>query len=358
MKHQDFLELALSQAKIRRGFCAPNPSVGVVLVKNNEVIVSGYHEQAGAPHAEVMALQNISVADLENTILYVTLEPCCHQGRTPACTDLIINKGVKEVVYGFADPNPQVQGGGESALKHAGIRCQHVQLDSIDTFYKSYAHWWQTKMPWVTAKLALSKDGKIAGEGGRPVKITGDACHKLTHQYRQQSDAILTTANTIIADNSQFNVRRDNEATIKKSLYIIDTTIRTPLNSQIFTSAQTLTFLHGANIDVENKTALEHAGARCVTIPKKGDRLDLRLVLLQIGKEGVHDLWVEAGIQCFQALHELDLVQTSIIYQSAQELGSAALSGFSGMPRWLVQDRVIDWRMAGDDRFICLDKQK
>src|SRR5262249_16751153 len=152
---------ALEQAQKHRGFCAPNPAVGAVMVKGGEVIGCGHHEGPGSPHAEVIALNSVTdLALAKNSTLYVTLEPCCHWGRTPPCTDLLIKTGIKKVIYGFADPNPQVNGEGDKILRQAGIESTHHSLPEIDEFYTSYTHWWRTKLPYVTAKLAQSADEK------------------------------------------------------------------------------------------------------------------------------------------------------------------------------------------------------
>src|SRR4051812_18658128 len=137
----EFLLKALELAKIRRGFCAPNPSVGAVLVLDNSIISEGYHLAPGEAHAEVNVLLQAG-EQARGATLYVSLEPCCHTGRTPPCTEAIIRSGVSKVVYGFSDPNPVVAGKGEQQLKAAGIICEKVAVPEIDSFYESYAHWW------------------------------------------------------------------------------------------------------------------------------------------------------------------------------------------------------------------------
>src|SRR3989344_2995168 len=166
--YQDYLKRALKLAEKRRGFCSPNPAVGAVVVKDGKIIGEGWHEKAGAPHAEVMALASAG-SSAAGGILYVTLEPCSHTGRTPPCTDLIIKTGIKAVYYGFKDSNLTVSGQGEFYLKSAGIACEQIELPEINAFYRSYAHWLKTKKPWVTAKIALSLDEKIASVDGKPL---------------------------------------------------------------------------------------------------------------------------------------------------------------------------------------------
>ncbi|MGB6976420.1 MAG: bifunctional diaminohydroxyphosphoribosylaminopyrimidine deaminase/5-amino-6-(5-phosphoribosylamino)uracil reductase RibD, partial [Gammaproteobacteria bacterium] len=238
-----YLLEALELAELRRGFCAPNPAVGAVVVKQGRVLATGYHKASGQPHAEAEALGSLG-DEARGATLYVTLEPCCHLGKkTPPCTELLIARGIREVYYGFTDPNPQVAGLGAQALQAAGIPCKHVPLASIDEFYQSYAHWWQTRQPWLTAKLALSLDGKIAGAKGKRMNITGAELQQYTHTLRHQADALLTTARTILNDDPQMNVRLGDKV-IAKPLYIIDRELYLPLTARIWQTAKTICILH------------------------------------------------------------------------------------------------------------------
>src|SRR3990167_3956342 len=203
------MQQALSLAQSQRGCCAPNPAVGAVIVKEGQVISTGTHLGSGHPHAEIEALKSLG-DQAKGATLIVTLEPCCHFGKTPPCTDQIIKSGIGEVYFVLLDPNPVVAGKGVTALKKAGIRCELIDLPEIRAFYESYIYWINNHRPWVTAKMALSLDGKIAGPDRVSVNITGKALQQLTHQYRQKSDALLTTINTIIHDNPQLNVRLDH----------------------------------------------------------------------------------------------------------------------------------------------------
>src|SRR5579872_350780 len=156
MNKEHFLRQALELAKIRRGFCSPNPSVGAVIVsETGDVLATGYHFAAGHAHAEVDALQKLN-GKAKNAIIYITLEPCCHWGRTPPCTDAIIQAGIKQVIYGFMDPNPMVSGKSKTILAKENILCDYVEVPEITEFYASYRYWHQTKKPFVTAKIALS----------------------------------------------------------------------------------------------------------------------------------------------------------------------------------------------------------
>lgn len=323
----EFLKTALELAEIRRGFCAPNPSVGAVVVKKNHIIASGYHFASGHPHAEVEALRAVR-EKTDDVTLYVTLEPCCHRNKkTPPCTDLLIERGIKKVVYGFRDPNPAVAGMGEKTLQAADIECVYYPIPEIDEFYRSYQHWWQTQTPFVTAKLAMSLDGKIAGENGERITITSHNAQQFTHLQRKRSDAILTTAQTIIVDDPLLNARIENEI-VAKPLYILDRQLKTPLTANIFQSAKSLTFFHDDSVNAQTKALFEQHNVRCVMMPTHANKLDLTKIIKFIGSEGVHDLWIEAGGQCFSAFAGENLLQCGLIYVAPKWLGETAQAAF------------------------------
>ncbi|MBV8803286.1 MAG: bifunctional diaminohydroxyphosphoribosylaminopyrimidine deaminase/5-amino-6-(5-phosphoribosylamino)uracil reductase RibD [Gammaproteobacteria bacterium] len=351
LKSQDkdlfFLSQALELAKIRAGFCAPNPSVGALITNlHDEVIASGYHLEAGAAHAEVEALCALTnpKAAIDGT-LYVTLEPCCHWGKTPPCTDLLIKSGIKRVVYGYKDPNPIVAGKGALALQTSGIHCDYLPHNGIQLFYSGYNHWIKTQKPFVTAKIAMTLNGKIAGGNGEPKKITGKQLQEFTHYNRKQSDAILTTATTIISDNPQLNVRYQNEI-YSKPIYIIDSELKTPTSANIFSTAKSITLFHKETADPEKKHILQTKAARCIEISNTLEKLSK--ILDHIGKDGIHNLWVEAGGKLFSSLLKKQLAQRAFIYIAPKWLEhgkSAVLNDVS----FLTPGSTIRWTQMGED---------
>jgi diaminohydroxyphosphoribosylaminopyrimidine deaminase / 5-amino-6-(5-phosphoribosylamino)uracil reductase len=319
--HEIYLKHALKLAQIRRGFCAPNPSVGAVVVKDDEIIAEGYHWGSGHPHAEVEALNKIN-DELKDATLYVTLEPCCHtKKKTPPCTELIIARGIKKVVYGFRDPNPQVSGLGEKKLNEMGINCLYINSPEINEFYQSYQFWWQTGRPFVTAKLAMSLDGKIAGANGQRINITGRAAQLFTHQQRKKSDAILTTAKTIVCDDPVLNVRLP-EGEYRKPIYVLDKNSIIPSNAKIFQSAERVTVI--------NKT-------------------DLNEILKEIGRDGIHDLWIEAGGKCFSAFLQAGLIQRAFIYVAPKWLGEKAQTAFDLDTDIFANAKKYQWQSLEQD---------
>lgn len=306
---------ALELAKIRRGFCAPNPAVGSVIVSQaDEVISAGHHFIAGGPHAEIVALNNLTNRSLaKNATVYVTLEPCCHWGKTPPCTDALIKAGVKRVVYGCADPNPLVFGKSALELQRARIICDYLPVPEIESFYASYKHWLNTQKPFITAKIAMTLNGKIAGKNGERIQITGESLHHFTHYSRKNCDAILTTAETILHDNPQLNARYQNEI-FAKPIYILDSQLTLSPSANVFSTAKSITLFHGNTPNRLNQQQLIKKGARCIEIDHTKKGLSLQHVMTQIGMEGMHDLWVEAGGTLFAALLSEHLLQRAFIY--------------------------------------------
>lgn len=348
MVNESYIKQAVKLAAERQGFCAPNPAVGAVLMKDGQFIAQGAHFACGHAHAEVVAIQKAGTQAVGAT-LYVSLEPCCHQGRTPPCTDSILQAGIKQVYYAYRDPNPAVAGKGETTLRAAGVDCQYSPCVEADEFYLAYQYWWQHKKPRVTCKLALSLDGKIAGEQGRPIQITGDQTQVFTHHQRMQHDALLTSVQTIIKDNPQMNVRLAGQATISKTVYLLDRQLRLPLDAQIWQTTQKIVLFHQAEVDEKVKAALQQQGADCVQVQSDGLHLDLNEVLAYIGQQGKHSLWVEAGSQLTQSFLTQSLVQQAYFYLATKSLGSKALQAFSEQLDLTQTAKSISWGNVGTD---------
>ncbi len=328
-KTTNYLKQALALAELRRGFCAPNPCVGAILVKDEKIIANGYHWASGYAHAELDALKKIDAPLAKGATLYVTLQPCCHTAKkTPPCTQLLIEKGIAKVIYAFRDPNPAVGDQSDRQLQQAGIICIQQSLPEIDQFYASYNFWWQHKRPFVTAKLAISLDGKIAGPQGQRIQLTGKTAQQFTHQQRQRTDAILTTAKTILCDNPALNVRLDNRI-VAKSLYILDSQLNTPLSATVFKTAKNVTLFYQAGLESKKQKKYSKNNISLVPIKTDAQGLNLLDILKQIGQAGHHDLWVEAGGQCFQSFAKNHLLQRAFIYVAPQWLGLNAQTAFN-----------------------------
>lgn len=339
LMHKFFLRQALKEAMRARGFCAPNPSVGAVAVKNGEVIAKAYHQGPGTAHAERALLEKLS-PNLSDVTLYVTLEPCNHWGKTPPCVDIILERGIKQVIYGYQDPNPIVKANNTSArLNDKGVSVLHHPIPEITAFYQSYEHWTKTNMPWVTAKIAQSLDGKIAMEGGRPVQLSNEACAAFTHQQRKNTDIILTTAKTIMADDPQMTARLIKKS-FAKPLAVIDPHLSLNYHEKCFQLPRDVHVFYHQDLTppAMTKSIMFHGVGRAANASHELmlgqgpayvlDGLALQAVLRQLGKLGYHDVWVEAGGKLFSALHEAKLVNRTYVYLAPTLMGDKAIPAF------------------------------
>jgi diaminohydroxyphosphoribosylaminopyrimidine deaminase / 5-amino-6-(5-phosphoribosylamino)uracil reductase len=350
--HKDFMLAALAQAWIGRGSCAPNPGVGAVAVHKGEIIARASHQGPGTAHAEQLVLQQIP-SGIRDVILYVTLEPCNHWGRTPPCVAAIIQHNVSQVVYGFHDPNPLVaRNNTPKILQEKGIRTLHYPLPEIDAFYQSYHYWTLTKKPWVTVKLAQTLDAKIAGVNKLRCQLSNADCNEFTHRNRLLADIILTSAKTILLDEPSLNVRLPNSEQ-GKVLAIIDS--RLSLNKE----AAALAMAKECHIYYDENYAADNPYPNCSyhPVPAKDGLLDLSAIINHLGSLGYHDVWVEAGGTLFSALHRENLVQRTYFYIVPTLLGTQATSAFKSELIFTKKPRVT-WQIKADNVIACLDWQE
>src|SRR4051812_11209153 len=226
-----WMRRALRLATRARGKTAPNPMVGAVLVREGQVIGEGYHHRAGGPHAEVLALRQAGPAARDATC-YVTLEPCCYHGRTPPCTDALIEAGVARVVAAMQDPFPRVAGGGAAALRGAGIRVDvgllEVEARRLNEAYLKYV---TQGLPFVTLKMAMTLDGKIATARGDSRWVTGEAARRAVHRWRAEVSAVMVGIGTVLADDPQLTARLPGARNPTRVL--VDARAELPINSHI-----------------------------------------------------------------------------------------------------------------------------
>ena len=350
--HEKYLQQALAEASKRRGFCAPNPAVGSVVVKDDRVVSVGSHFACGEPHAEAVALQRAG-EQARGSTLYVTLEPCNHTGRTPPCVAGIIAAGIARVYFAKRDHNPNVAGGGQAQLQQAGILCEQIELAEVTAFYQSFDYWLATNKPWVTAKIAMSLNGKIAASNGEPIVITQQACQRFTHQQRLRSDAILTSVNAIKNDDPQLNVRLGNDV-LKKPLYVIDTLATLPLTARVLQTTSQLTVLHTKEAAPAAIEKLQGAGVHCQQLPASRLGVDLLAAIEYIGTQGIHDLWIEAGGRLVQSFYQSHLLKQLIIYVAPKWLPSSGQDAFDE-PINFTDAAKLDWSSAGDDAVLSLE---
>lgn len=344
---KQYMLAALDEAKKAEGFCAPNPAVGAVVVRCGEIVATGYHHGPGLAHAEVEAL-GVLQGDLSDCMLYVTLEPCCHQGRTPPCTERIKRSGIKTVFFGLYDPNPLVAGQGQAALREAGIRCDYLQLDEVTDFYRAYCYWWQHKLPWVTVKLAIDTQHHFAIDS-----LTGPESQRYTQHNRMTQDALLTTLKTIVHDDPQLNARLI-DAAIKKPLFVLDKHAALPCSAWVLSTCDPVTiFYHQATN--ERLQQLQAVGVNCISVPLVDNQLDLKYCLQKIAERGMHTLWVESGWRSASALIRQGLAQQILFYIALQNHGVAVKPfRFVYEP---VNERHIEFDYLGDDLLLKVVSQ-
>lgn len=296
--HIAFMQRALDLARRAKGRTSPNPLVGAVIVKDGKVIGEGYHRKAGTPHAEVHAL-NAAGADAKGATLYVNLEPCCHWGRTPPCTEALIRAGVVQVYIADVDPNPRVAGKGVQQLQDAGIDV-HVGICRQDASDLNEVHrkYIQTGKPFVILKTAMSLDGKIATTSGESQWITSEASRQRGHEVRDAVDAILVGRGTVTRDNPALTTRLQNRDGQDATRIVLDSHGRTPPEARIFNteseSGVIVAVTPGA--PSENVDALEKAGAAVITVPAAhGDRVCFRSLMEILGKREITSVLIEGG---------------------------------------------------------------
>lgn len=322
MQESYYLLQALEEAQKGRGFCAPNPAVGAVAVQNQQIIARGYHHGAGQAHAEVECLSQIP-ANTPNVTLYITLEPCNHFGRTPPCVNAIIAHGIKRVVYGMRDPNLVVRSlSSDDILNQQGILSDYHPMPEITAFYQSYVYWTQYQRPWVSLKWAQTLDAKN-GLKDEAIHFTHQEVYLFTHQQRYLSDALLTSAQTLITDQAQFTARIAQEV-LPKPLMILDRTLRLTGMEKCFLFKRPIFIFH----DKAYIPHFHHPDVQYIAMDTMDGFLNLSAILEYVGAMGVQDLWVEAGSRLTAALHERDLVNTTHIYIAPLVFGKSGTEAY------------------------------
>ena len=328
----------------------PNPRVGCVIALNDEVVGKGWHQKAGEAHAEINALADAGGSSSGATA-YVTLEPCSHTGKTPPCVDALIEAKVSRVVCALTDPNPDVSGDGFRRLQQAGVEVE-VGLMAAQAEEQNTGFLMRMRQgrPWVRIKLAQSMDGHIALSNGSSQWISGPEARADVQRWRARSDAILTGVGTVLADNPSLNVRTDENA--RQPLRVIaDSHWRTPPDARLLGLAGKV-LIAGLN-DGELPKMLANSGAELAILPASKGRVDLSLLLQELGSRGINEVQVEAGAVFCGALMQCGLVDEVLIYQAPVLLGGGAVSPFATPRLDNMDDRVhlkwMDSRRIGND---------
>jgi len=334
----------------------PNPRVGCVIAHGERVIAEGWHERAGGPHAEAMALA-AAHGPVRGATAYVTLEPCCHHGRTPPCTDALVAAGIRRVHYAVRDPNPRVSGGGVAQLEAAGIEVAGGLLaQQARALNPGFLSRMERGRPWLRLKLAASLDGRTSLANGRSRWITGDAARADVQELRGRSSAILTGSATVLADDPRLDLRRPDVGR-QPLRVVLDTRLRTPAAARILRPPGEALLLT-ASEDPARHAALTAAGARIDRLPAGPAGLDLDAVLRHLAGLEVNELLVECGPGLAGALMTARLVDEMVLYLAPALLGDdarplARLPGIATLAE-RVRFEIADLRRVGDDLRITL----
>lgn len=325
---EGWMAQALQLITRRRGRSNPNPKVGCVIVRDGAVVGQGVSAAAGGPHAELSALLQAGEA-ARGADLYVTLEPCCHHGRTPPCTDAIIRAGVSRVFVGVRDPNPHVNGGGIAQLQAAGVEVRVGLLgERTAQMHAPFMHYITTGLPWVALKAAVSLDGRIATASGDSRWLTGPKARRHVHRVRARHDAILVGTGTLLADDPRLDVRdaQDRPLTAAQLGGPAPLKVALDANLRVAPTARMLgpgaRIYHAPDAPDAPQAALRATGAVLVAVPRAAEGgLDLRAVLLDLAQAGVVRLLVEGGGRLHGALLARQYAQEGIFYVAPCILG-------------------------------------
>jgi len=334
----------------------PNPRVGCVLVRDGKIVGEGWHERAGEPHAETHALQQAGEG-ARGATAYVTLEPCCHHGRTPPCTDALIQAGVARVVVAMLDPNPRVAGQGLEQLKHAGIEVETGVLGSeAEKLNPGFIMRMQKQRPYVRCKLAMTLDGRTATATGESKWITGEAARADVQRWRARSGAIMTGINTVLADDPRLTVRLPDVGPAPPQpplRVIVDTQLRMPPTARMLREpGRTLVLTCMA--DEQRKLRLVEAGAEVVTLGAVQGKVDLPAALALLAeRHEINEVLLEAGPILSGALLQQGLIDEQVIYIAAKLLGDQG-RGLLHLPAVSALNQhiplsITDVRAVGED---------
>lgn len=349
-----FMSRALQLARNGIYSTDPNPRVGCVIVRDGRVVGEGWHRYAGGPHAEVNALAQAGEQAAGATI-YISMEPCCHQGRTPPCSDALIAAGVKRVVVAMEDPNPAVSGKGLKQLDGVGIEVNRGLLQArAEALNPGFIHRMRQGRPFVRCKLAMSLDGRTAMASGESKWITAAAARADVQSLRARSSAIMTGVGTVLADDPRLTVRLDPapEHLHQPLRVVLDSLLRTPIDARILHQTDSTiiyTMIDGAS----QKANLLQMGVRVITVAGTKNRLDLHAVMAHLAQLQVNEVLLEAGATLSGAMLQAGLIDEFVIYMAPLIMGAAAkglfhLPGLKSMDQSIKLD-ITDIRAVGKD---------
>ena len=350
---QHYVRMACRLALKAAGRTSPNPMVGAVIVRGGRIVARGYHRFAGGDHAEIVALKRAG-AKARGATLYINLEPCSHQGRTPPCTDALIKSGVKEVVAGMKDPNPLVAGRGLRRLRRAGIAVRSGVLEGeCQRLNEAFAKHVTRRLPFVTLKLAASLDGKIAGASGDSRWISGEESRLTVHRLRNQQDAVLVGAGTVLTDDPQLTCRIAGGRDPWR--IVLDPGLRIPLSARLFEPAarDKTVIVTGHKAGVGKAREVEGLGAKVWRLPLSAGRIRWRSLLRKMAAMGIVSVMIEGGATTAAWALKEKAVDKILFFYAPKILGGDALGMIDRLEIKRVSQAIrlhrLEVQESGDD---------
>ena len=328
MTDEQFMSLAIAEAKKGIGRTFPNPAVGAVIVLDDKIISTGFHKKAGTPHAEIHAINNSSES-LDGATIYVTLEPCSHTGKTPPCCEAIAQTGISRVVVGMKDPNPVVNGRGISYLREKGVEvvsgvlekeCVNINLPFLKCI--------KTSLPYMVMKAGVSLDGRLNYQRGVSGRITGKEAGVKVHQLRDYFDSIMVGSKTIISDNPSLTTRLPGTEHRDPVRIIIDTNLVTPLSAKVYVkSSETKSYIIcSKKADPGRRLMFEQQGVCVLSVDETSDGIDLKQGLLRLVEEGISSVLVEGGAQLHGSFLRKELYDYAYLFYGTVFAGDSGQS--------------------------------
>lgn len=324
-----YMQRALELAARGTGYVSPNPLVGCVIVKDGRIVGEGYHQRYGGAHAEVHALQAAGAA-VQGATLYVTLEPCCHTGKTPPCTEAIVRAGIGRVVVAMRDPNPLVDGGGLARLQKAGVACT-VGLCKAEAhrLNEAFVHYITTQRPFVTLKCAITLDGKIATRTGASRWITGPVARELVHRLRHASDAILVGVGTVVQDDPLLTTRLPQGGGVNPLRIVVDSQLRLPLTARVVAveSGSRTLIATTAHASRARQQQLEARGVEILHCPAYDEGgVEIEALWRMLGARGITSVLVEGGATLSATLLRRRLIDKALFFVAPRIIGGDGIS--------------------------------
>jgi diaminohydroxyphosphoribosylaminopyrimidine deaminase/5-amino-6-(5-phosphoribosylamino)uracil reductase len=361
---QHYMKQALKLARRGVGRTAPNPPVGAVVVRADVVIGEGHHPKAGEPHAEIFALRQ-AAAEANGADLYVTLEPCSHQGRTGPCADALIGAGIKRVFVGTLDPNPLVAGRGVEKLRQAGIEVKvGIEAEQCQRLIAPFARLISSGMPFTIYKSAMTLDGKTATASGDSQWVSGEQSRQQVHQLRDRVEAIMVGIDTVLADDPLLNTRLPQGGGRDPLRVVVDSRLRLPVGSRLLQqNSDAKTLIATLSHEQDKIARLQQTGVEVLIMPEQAGRVSLPDLWQELGRRNIQQLLLEGGATLAGAALQQGLIDRMMVFIAPKLIGGRADFGiFAGEGCEKLTDAVrlkdIHYEQSGEDILITGDVER